>query len=71
MKIKGDQATPTRMRSLRECADRTGHKLSTWRSWVLLRKVAYYKIGRSIRIDESDLERMIQEARVPARVERP
>ena len=34
--------------TLRECAERTGNKISTWRAWVLRRKVPYYKISRSI-----------------------
>jgi excisionase family DNA binding protein len=53
--------------TLRECAERTGNKVSTWRAWVLRRKVPYYKLSKSIRIAESDLERMIEQARVPAR----
>jgi excisionase family DNA binding protein len=53
--------------TLRECAERTGNKVSTWRAWVLRRKVPYYKLSRSIRIAESDLERMIEQARVPPR----
>lgn len=52
---------------LRECAERTGHKVSTWRAWVLRRQVPYFKIGRSVRVAEADLERMIQQSRVPAR----
>jgi excisionase family DNA binding protein len=53
--------------TLRECAERTGNKVSTWRAWVLRRKVPYYKLSRSVRIAESDLERLIEQARVPAR----
>ena len=67
MKIKGDYAAPARLLTLCECAQRTGHKISTWRAWVLLRRVPYYKVGRSVRIAESDLEHMIREARIPAR----
>ena len=52
---------------LRECAERSGHKVSTWRAWVLRRKVPYYKIGRSVRVAEVDLEALIEKARVPAR----
>jgi excisionase family DNA binding protein len=52
---------------LDECAERSEHKVSTWRAWVLRRKVPFYKLGRSIRIAESDLMRMIVSARVPAR----
>ena len=56
--------------TVREAAARTGHKEATWRAWILLRKVPYHKLGRSIRIAESDLARMIEESRVPARGDR-
>ena len=59
---------PDRLLTLTECAARTGHKVSTWRAWVLLRKIPYHKIGRSVRVLESELERMIDESRIPARV---
>jgi excisionase family DNA binding protein len=50
-----------------EAADATGHRESTWRKWVLLRKVPFVKIGRSVRIEASVIERMITEGRIPAR----
>ena len=53
--------------TLRECAERTGNTVSTWRSWILHRRVPYYKIRRSVRVAEADLERLIEQARVPAR----
>jgi excisionase family DNA binding protein len=56
--------------TVKQAAVRTGHKEATWRSWILLRKVPYHKLGRSIRIAESDLVRMIEESRVPARGDR-
>ena len=59
--------TTGRLLLLRECAERSGHKVSTWRAWILRRKVPHYKIGRSVRVAEADLERMIEQARVPAR----
>ena len=62
-----DSSRGDRMLSLDECALRTGLKVSTWRSWILLRKIPYYKISRSVRILESDLERLIDESRIPAR----
>jgi excisionase family DNA binding protein len=55
---------------LRECAERSGHQESTWRAWILRRKVPYYKVGRSIRVAEDDLERLIEQARIPAREDR-
>ena len=62
--------TVGKLLTLRECAERTGNKVSTWRAWVLRRKVPYYKLSRSIRIAESDLDHMIEQARVPARERR-
>lgn len=59
-----------RLLTLREASERTGHRESTWRSWILKRKVPYHKVGRSIRIAESDLERLIEKSRVSAREER-
>jgi len=56
-----------RLLTLRECSDRTGHRESTWRAWILHRKVPYFKVGRSIRISEADLEKLIEECRVPPR----
>jgi excisionase family DNA binding protein len=59
-----------RFLTVKEAAVITGHKEATWRAWILRRKVAYHKFGRSIRIDESDLIRMIEESRILAREER-
>ena len=56
-----------RLLTVKEAAARTGHKEATWRAWILLRKVPYYKFGRSVRIAESDLDQMVEESRVPVR----
>jgi excisionase family DNA binding protein len=53
--------------TLRDAAEKTGHRESTYRAWVLARKVPFYKVGRSVRIAEADLERMLEQARVPVR----
>jgi excisionase family DNA binding protein len=52
--------------TLRECSERTGHRESTWRAWVLKRKIPFYKVGRSVRVSENDLEKLIEKSRVPA-----
>ena len=52
--------------TLQECSELTGHTVATWRAWVLHRKVPFYKIGRSIRIAESDLQSIIERSLVPA-----
>jgi excisionase family DNA binding protein len=56
--------------TIREAAERTGHRESTYRAWVLHRKLPVYKVGRSVRIAEADLERLIEQSRIPAREER-
>lgn len=53
--------------TLRECAERSGLRETTWRAWILHRRVPFYKVGRSVRIAESDLEALIERAKVPAR----
>jgi excisionase family DNA binding protein len=58
--------TMGKLLTLREAAEKTGHRESTYRAWVLGRKVPFYKIGRSIRISETDLEQIVGQARVPA-----
>lgn len=56
-----------RLLSLAECAAATGNKVSTWRAWILKRKVPSYRIGRSVRVAKQDLERMVEAGRIPAR----
>jgi excisionase family DNA binding protein len=53
---------------LEECAERTGHRVSTWRAWILDGKIPYYKVGGSVRVAERDLEELLKSARIPARV---
>lgn len=59
-----------RLLTLREAARLTGHRESTWRAWVLHRRVPYFKLGRSVRVSERDLQKLIEEARIPAREQR-
>lgn len=58
-----------RLLTLRECAERTGHRESTWRAWVLRRKVPFYRVGNSVRVSERDLENLVEKGRVPAQAE--
>jgi excisionase family DNA binding protein len=50
-----------------EVSLRTGTEESTWRAWIQRRRVTFVKLGRSVRIPESVLSRMITEGTVPAR----
>jgi len=55
-----------------EAAERLVLKESTLRSWVLKRKLAYYRLNRrSIRIPVSEIRRILDEGSVPARLDRP
>jgi excisionase family DNA binding protein len=63
------EVTDVKLLRIDEAAEATGHRESTWRKWILLRRVPFVKIGRSVRIESSVLERMLAEGRVPAREE--
>jgi excisionase family DNA binding protein len=56
-----------RLLTVREAARLTGFTEACWRSWILKRKVPFHRINRSIRLAERDLDRLIEEARIPAR----
>lgn len=47
-------------------ADRTGWKVSTVRKKILRREIAYVKLGRSIRIQQSVLDALIESGFRPA-----
>ena len=53
-----------------ESADRLGMKVVTIRSWIAKRKIGFVRLGRSIRIPESEISRLISENTVPARAPR-
>jgi excisionase family DNA binding protein len=48
-----------RLLTVGEVAVRTGWKPSTVRKKILRRELGYVKLGRSVRIPESELERLI------------
>lgn len=50
-----------------EFASALNIKASTVRAWVLRRKVAYHKIGRLIRIDSTEVSKLLKAGAVPAR----
>ena len=45
--------------NVKEVALRTGWKVSTVRKKIFRRELGYVKLGRSVRIPESELERLI------------
>ncbi len=52
-----------------EVAARTGWKPSTVRKKILRRELGYVKLGRSVRIPESEIERLISNGFRPALTE--
>jgi excisionase family DNA binding protein len=57
----------TRLLNVAEVANLLGIKVSTIRAWVLERKIPYYKIGRSIRFSEQELQEFLQKNhRIPS-----
>src|SRR3989442_15650260 len=61
-----EKATATLL-TVREAASRLGLSVSALRQWVLLRKIAYHKIGRAVRIDMAEVDRILAAGYVPAR----
>lgn len=49
-----------------EFAQRLNLKTSTIRRWLLLRKIASVKLGKSVRIPASEVDRLVQEGERPA-----
>jgi len=50
-----------------QVADLLGLKESTVRAWILRRKISYLKIHRSVRVERSVVEQLLEASRVPAK----
>ena len=57
----------TKLYKVSEVAEITGLSEATWRSWILHRRVSVVRLGRSVRIPQSEIDRLITEGTVPAR----
>jgi len=44
----------------------TGIKVPTWRAWAAARKIAVVRLGRRVKVRESDLQKLIESGLVPA-----
>lgn len=53
---------------IEEAAGRLGIAPITLRKWLVLRKLAFVKVGACTRIQESEIARIIAEGTVPANV---
>lgn len=59
------------MLTVAETAKRLGMKEQTIRLWIFLRRIEHVKLGRSVRIPEVEIERLIAEGTIPRREQRP
>jgi excisionase family DNA binding protein len=55
-----------RLLSVDEVSGLTAVKPSTWRAWILRRKIKTVKLGRCVRIPEEEIERLVETGTVPA-----
>jgi excisionase family DNA binding protein len=53
-----------RLITIREAAEYTSLSVSTLYSWIWQKRVPYVKLGRAVRFDLADLDRLIQLRRV-------
>ena len=53
-------SAPRTLWTLKELALDSGIKVSTWRRWILERRIACVRIGRSVRIRDEDYRKLIQ-----------
>jgi excisionase family DNA binding protein len=59
-----------RLKTLRQVADQLNLSIHTIRAWVAQRRLRYVKLGRSVRVPEEEVERVIQRGDVPTRPSR-
>jgi excisionase family DNA binding protein len=62
--------TKENLLTLEQAAQRLGMKTITLRMWASRRKIARCKIGRSVRIPESEIARIVETSLIPALPER-
>ena len=60
----------TKLLTLEQAAERLGLKPVTLRMWASARKIARVKIGRAVRVPESEIARIIERGLIPALPER-
>ena len=56
----------SRLLSLPQAAEELGITVNTIRAWIYRRKIAFVKIGRSVRVSEETVQRIIDRGSVPA-----
>ena len=58
------------MLTVKQAAERLGLKNATVRAWIAQRRIGIVRLGRSVRIPVEEVERLIAEGTVPAKVRR-
>lgn len=66
-KIIGGKMAGDRLLRVEQVAELTGWRPATIRAKILKRELPYVKLGRSVRISESIILRLIAESTIPAR----
>jgi len=54
------------MLTVYEAAKILGLRESTIRDWILRRRITFAKLGRSVRIPQSEIDRLIEASTIPA-----
>ena len=55
------------LRTVQEAADQLGLAAVTIRTWMASRRIGYVKLGRSVRIPQSEIYRVIELGTTPAK----
>jgi excisionase family DNA binding protein len=55
------------MFTVRQAAERLGLRESTLRAWIAQRRIGVVRLGRALRIQPDEGERLIAEGTIPAR----
>ena len=55
------------LRTCKEAEGRTAIKEVTWRKWIAEGRVSCVRLGRTVRIPDEEIERLIEQNTVPAR----
>lgn len=58
------------MLTVHQAAERLGLQPSTVRAWIAQRRIGIVRLGRAVRIPLEEVERLIAQGTIPARVQR-
>jgi excisionase family DNA binding protein len=64
--LSNRRSGPSRLLTIEQAADRLSVSIRNIRHQIYRRKIPIVKIGRLVRIDETDLQDFIERGRVPA-----